>query len=163
MKELLRLRAAGQLDEAQMYWFRKRKAPEELYDLTVDPHELNNLADEPAYRGDLIRLRSALERWLEEVGDQPLRSEKELVWSMWPEGVQPVTEPPKIFKRGNSIHLTCATEGASIAYQINGKGYTRDHWFLYSKPIEANRGDEMKATAIRIGFKQSEIVSWKIE
>ncbi len=161
MRELLRLRDAGQLNQAQMYWFRKRKAPEELYDLTEDPHELNNLADDPAYREDLIRLRSALDRWLDEVGDQPLRSEKELVWSMWPGGVQPVTEPPKIFKQGNSIHLTCATAGASIAYQINGKGYTKDHWFLYSKPFEAKRGDEVSARAIRIGYQQSEIVFWK--
>lgn len=161
MRDLLRLRDEGQLNPQQMYWFRKTKSPEEFYDLTIDPYELNNVADDPAYRDDLIRLRRVLDEWLEEVGDQPLRSEKELVWSMWPNGVQPVTEPPKIFRHADSISLTCDTPGASIAFQINGKGYTKDHWFLYSRPFEAKLGDEVKATAIRIGYRQSEIVVWK--
>ncbi len=161
MRELLRLRDAGQLNQAQMYWFRKTKSPEELYDLTTDPDELHNLADDPAYRDDLIRLRSTLEQWLDEVGDQPLRSEKELVWSMWPGGVQPITETPKIFIQGDSIEITCATPGASIAYQINGKGYTRDHWFLYTKPLKIKPSDEITVRAIRIGYQPSEIVSWK--
>lgn len=161
MRELLRLRDAGQLNQAQSYWFRKTKAPEELYDLTTDPYELNNLADEPGYQAELIRLRTIHEQWLAEIGDDPLRSEKELVWSKWPGGVQPITEPPQIFKRDNLIHIACATKGASIAYQVNGKGYRNDHWFLYSRPFTANAGDEISATAIRIGYRQSAKVFWK--
>ncbi len=160
MQELLRWRDAGKLNQAQMYWFRKTKSPEELYDLAQDPYELQNVADDPAYREDLIRLRKVHEQWLTEVRDNPLPSEKELVWSMWPGGVQPVTAPPKIFKPGDSVQITCATEGASIAYQINGKGYSKDHWFLYTKPFKTEPGNKITATAIRIGYKQSEFVSW---
>ena len=90
-----------------------------------------------------------------------MRSEKELFWSMWQDGVQPATEAPKIFRTGDSVKMTCATEGASIAYQINGKGYAKDHWYLYTKPFKTESGNEITATAIRIGYKQSEFVSWK--
>lgn len=161
MKELLHLRDEGKLNKAQMYWFRKTKSPEELYDLSKDPYELNNVADDLVYREELIRLRKVHENWLEEIGDDPLRSEKELVWSMWPGGIQPKTEAPKIFRTDDSIKTTCATEGASIAYQINGKGYSKDHWFLYMEPFKTEADNEITATAIRIGYKQSEIVSWK--
>ena len=161
MQELLRLRDEGKLNKEQMYWFRKTKSPEELYDLLNDPYELNNVADDLAYREELIRLRKVHEEWIEEIGDDPLRSEKELFWSMWQDGVQPATEAPKIFRTGDSVKMTCATEGASIAYQINGKGYAKDHWYLYTKPFKTESGNEITATAIRIGYKQSEFVSWK--
>ena len=34
---------------------------EELYDLTADPYELENKADDPAYARDLVALRKTLD------------------------------------------------------------------------------------------------------
>lgn len=163
MQELLRMRDNGQLNEDQLYWFRERKAPEELYDLANDPYELDNLAGNPDFRQHLLRLRSVHQKWLADIGDHPLQSEKEKVWSMWPGGVQPKTDKPQIHPKGQIIQLFCPTEGALIAYQINGKGYRKDHWFLYRCPFGVDRGDEITATAIRIGYRQSETVSWIYE
>ena len=42
---------------------------EELYDLKVDPFELNNLADEPGHAGILAEHRKMLETWIEESND----------------------------------------------------------------------------------------------
>ncbi len=42
---------------------------EELYDLRSDPHEMNNLAADPAFAGKLAELRGSLDRWIEETGD----------------------------------------------------------------------------------------------
>lgn len=163
MQELLRLRDEGKLNHEQMVWFRQTKAPEELYDLLTDPYELNNIADAPAYRQELVRLRKVHENWLEEVGDQPLRGEKELVWSMWPGGMQPKTAQPECVRNGSSVEMTSATPGASIAYQLNGKAYDRDQWLLYTKPVIIKPGDKITATAIRIGFRQSETVAFLFE
>ena len=47
--------------------------PGELYDLTVDPYELENVIDDPAYAGDLRRMQQRLEAWMVETEDPALR------------------------------------------------------------------------------------------
>lgn len=44
-------------------------APEELYDLSRDPYEFENLASQPVHRETLIRLRTALQVWRETTQD----------------------------------------------------------------------------------------------
>lgn len=51
---------AGRLDEAQSAFF-ETKPVEELYDLTTDPDEVDNLAARPEYRPVVARMRRALE------------------------------------------------------------------------------------------------------
>jgi len=46
-----------------------RRPAEELYDITEDPAQLNNLADDPAYQDVKKRLRRALDRWRRSEGD----------------------------------------------------------------------------------------------
>jgi N-sulfoglucosamine sulfohydrolase len=45
------------------------RVPEELYDLQNDPDALNNLIDNPDYRTDLTRLRTALGDWMQRTKD----------------------------------------------------------------------------------------------
>jgi hypothetical protein len=67
---LKRLRDAGELTEYQReHWFGERPR-DELYDLANDPHEVNNLADDPAYAEELKRHREILETWMKETDDQ---------------------------------------------------------------------------------------------
>jgi len=158
MKELLRMRDEGLLNEDQMYWFRKSKAPEELYDLKKDPYELHNLAGNPAYESELLRLRKVHFDWMKEFGDPGPVSEKDLVYGLWPDGIQPETENPEIRKQDGMLVISCSTPGASIALQINGKGLNERHHFLYFEPIMLNPGDRVSARAYRVGYKPSEIV-----
>ena len=51
---------------------------EELYDLKADPHELKNLAADPAQAGRLKELRADLDRWMREQGDRGLETERSL-------------------------------------------------------------------------------------
>ncbi len=162
MQELLRFKEEDRLNQDQSYWFRETKAPEELYKLDEDPYELHNLAEDPRYEDDLIRLRKVHEAWLKDVGDNPHQTEKELVWSMWPDGMQPVTKNPEIVSKGKMIKITCPTHGASIAYQINGKGLKNGHWFLYTQAFEVRPGDRITAVAHRIGYKSSKKISYQL-
>ena len=41
----------------------------ELYDLENDPHEINNLADDPKYAEETSGLLAEINRWREEVND----------------------------------------------------------------------------------------------
>ncbi|MEM7697024.1 MAG: sulfatase-like hydrolase/transferase [Verrucomicrobiota bacterium] len=55
-----------------------RKPAEELYDLENDPHEINNLINDPAASEKLVELRSALMDWQLSVGDIGLIPESEI-------------------------------------------------------------------------------------
>ncbi len=44
--------------------------PEELYDLDQDPYEIHNLVTSPKHQKVLERLRSVLNKWIEECDDQ---------------------------------------------------------------------------------------------
>jgi len=55
--------------------YRERPA-EELYDLTKDPSELNNLADDPEYRRIKKSLGKVLDAWIAEQGDKGIEAEK---------------------------------------------------------------------------------------
>ena len=64
------LNAQGKLTPPQAALCAPTMPEEELYDLEADPHEIRNLAKEPEHQATLKRLRGALEKWIEETGDQ---------------------------------------------------------------------------------------------
>lgn len=60
--------------ESKSLWLQngwaKRPVPEEsLFDLVFDPHETNNLVNDPAHRPIVQELQSRLERWMRETND----------------------------------------------------------------------------------------------
>jgi N-sulfoglucosamine sulfohydrolase len=68
----LRARAkAGRLTAAQRRLFEVPRARLELYDLTQDPWELRNVADEPGYAKQVRALAGVLQEWMEQSGDFP--------------------------------------------------------------------------------------------
>lgn len=68
---LRELRDAGKLGFIQASYFdASQRSEEELYDLRLDPHQINNLAGEPGQAGELARHRLLLEQWEVESGDQ---------------------------------------------------------------------------------------------
>src|SRR5690606_30339673 len=110
----LRLHAEGRLDAVQARFFQETKPEEELYDLAADPHEIHNLADDPAYAEKLAELRSENDRWLRAIDDKGMISETDYVASIWPDGIQPETAAPLAEREGRRVTLRSQTEGASI-------------------------------------------------
>lgn len=60
----------GKLNEVQAFMWSETRLPEEFYDLENDPHEINNLVDDPAFADELARHRQILETWIKETDDQ---------------------------------------------------------------------------------------------
>ncbi len=85
MKEL---HDTGQLTDAQDAWFSNAKPAEELYDLNADPHELLNLANDPAHEKDLSRLQNALDAWLEETETSSLKADVAAEYDLALKGTQ---------------------------------------------------------------------------
>ena len=67
---ILALREAGELTEAQAFIFEAPRPEEELYDLSNDPHELNNLATDPDYAEQLEIMRQRMQGFREATGDR---------------------------------------------------------------------------------------------
>jgi arylsulfatase A-like enzyme len=66
------LAAQGKLTPVQAVLAAPDMPVEELYDLAQDPYEIHNLADSsvPDHQAVKVRLKAALERWIEESNDQ---------------------------------------------------------------------------------------------
>jgi len=161
MQELLRLRDEDALTDEQARWFRPGKPDEELYDVENDPHELNNLAGDPAFADKLTELSEAMDTWLTGFDDTGLIAETELIERIWLDGDQPVTENPEISRSSSETYtLSCATEGAAIAYKLVSPDDNEDEigWEIYTEPLHVEEGMKLKAVAHRIGFLRSEVV-----
>ncbi len=77
-QELNRLKREGALPEGAAWMTGDRKPAEELYDTEADPHELANLAGDPAHAETLARLRAAQDQWMADSRDLGLLPEAEL-------------------------------------------------------------------------------------
>jgi uncharacterized sulfatase len=78
MQAWRRLAAEGKLAGPAALWMRPTKPFEELYDTAEDPHEIRNLADSPAHRETLERLRQLHREWYRETRDLGLMPEAEV-------------------------------------------------------------------------------------
>ena len=162
MQEMRLLNKTGELKGPQKLFFLPEKPKEELYDITQDPHEINNLAGRRECRPVLKRMRKALKKWMDEIDDLAFVPEDELNERVRPGGVWSVTESPRIvpaggtFEKPVSVEISCPTEGASIAYTTDTG--EKPHWLLYSHPFRLENSARLRAVACRLGYKDSEIV-----
>ena len=69
---------AGKLNDKQSQFFRPRPA-EQLFDLSVDPHEVNDLSGEPQFKKNLLELRSKLKHQLVKMNDLSLYPESYMI------------------------------------------------------------------------------------
>jgi len=156
MKELLRLDANDQLEGIPAQWFSKTRPEVEFYDTWTDPHEVNNLANDPAYANKMTEMRLALNTWEKEYGDMGGIPEPELIRQIWPpEGIQPKTAACEYSIRDeNEIEIACQTQGASIAYRFISEDNV-PNWSVYTRPIK--KQDKMlEVLAHRIGYLPSD-------
>ncbi|TAF97522.1 MAG: DUF229 domain-containing protein [Runella slithyformis] len=157
MRDILRLKEAGKLNEVQMQWFLPTKPQEALFDTQTDPHQLVNLIDNPKYNNELARFRKVFQSWQKSVMDYGAIPEKELVAQMWNGDKQPpITAQPTVTIQGTYAAINCATAGASVVYKIllpNTPDPKR--WEVYTQPVLLKNGAHIKTIAQRIGYKPS--------
>jgi len=169
MQEWLRLQAERKLTGPAALWMRTRRPPEELYDTTVDPHQIHDLSADPAHRATLTRMRGAVTEWMARIGDQGLINEPEMIQRMWPGGVQPETAQPYIVPRRETdapsrpasmkiagpteIVIYVPTQGASVGYTTEDGPSPKSR--LYTGPILVEAPMTLRAKAIRYGYKES--------
>ena len=157
MRELWRLHETGALEGAQRTWFEPRPG-EELYDTRADPHEIQNLVDDPSRADVLARLRLALDDWQARVPDLGALPEAELAERSWPGGEQPVTAVPTFSSDGQRVSIDCPTRGASLEFR-----WDDEPWRIYTVPLAVRPRQSLEARAVRYGFELSAVASWSAE
>jgi uncharacterized sulfatase len=167
LQEWRRLFEAGQLRGPQLLFFAPRKPAEELYDTDIDPHEVTNLADDPAQRARLEAMRAELDRWMKETGDLGLVPEVELKARMRPTGswstaAAPLMTPAgRSFARSIKVRLSCATEGGTVVFSTQPG--SAPAWKLYTGPIALNASTLLRTKCGRLGFRDSDEVQARFE
>lgn len=171
-KEMLRLDAEGKLTGPQKSWFSYTRPPEELYDVKTDPFQIKNIANDPSYKEVITIMRKRQKEWTLETGDMGHQNEPEMIFRMWPGGIQPVTDVPyfivnapedpasKNLRTGGeysspmTLGFYCPTHGSSIVYTFEEK--KNPHWLLYSGPLHLKPGTyNIRLKAVRYGYKDS--------
>ncbi len=84
-QEWRRLFREGKLDDRQSQFF-ERRAPEQLFDVVADPHEVGNLAGDPKYAPVLEDLRERLRQRVKGINDLSFYPESYLVEHALPDG-----------------------------------------------------------------------------
>lgn len=69
-RAMMELEQAGKLPSDQRGCFIAPRPAEELYDVTADPHQLNNLATDPAHAATLKQLQAVLAEWVKATDDR---------------------------------------------------------------------------------------------
>lgn len=156
MQQMHRMREAGALNDEQMRWF-EAPGEERLFDLQVDPFELDDVAADPAYGAVLGRMRQAYADWADAVPDWSEEAEAAMVARLQSQGEAQVTTPPKLALIDGEVQLQATTPGASLGYRVNG-----GTWQLYTAPFTAPAGAEVQAKAVRYGWQESDAVSLEI-
>jgi len=80
VQAMRRLHLEGKLNRDQVLIMAETRPREELYDLKADPHELRNLAADPALVATLARHRKALDDWMARTDDRGRTPEPEEVY-----------------------------------------------------------------------------------
>jgi arylsulfatase A-like enzyme len=78
MREIRRIEASGEVPEHVALFTAATKPVEEFYDLENDPHEINNLAEDPKYADQITEMRQVLADWQASIGDIGLLPESEI-------------------------------------------------------------------------------------
>jgi arylsulfatase A-like enzyme len=152
VREMRALFDAGKLNTVQRQWY-EPPGEERLFDLQLDPFEINDVSRDPQYQGELPRMRAALDAWLAQVGDWSEEPESAMVARFEPNGERQVTPAPTLSVRESLLVITPAASGHSLEYRIDD-----GDWQLYTGPVSVESENIIEARAVRYGWEESEIV-----
>jgi len=153
--------------------YHKRPA-EELYDLTADPHELKNLADDKTHADRLKALRADLDAWMKEQGDEGLKTERALAD---PRDKKETREPPPLLNLPDAgtdpkaidyaklpvlkgTHAVINATEEKLKFQLHSYLVYHDnrYWCMWSQgpPVEDEPSQQIRYSTSADGIKWSE-------
>ena len=99
-------------------------------------------------------MKTALNNWRDSLGDFSKITELQMAKQYWPNGEQPITQPPKISTNQSGLAtIAPAAKYDSMGYRINGGA-----WMIYKAPVSAPKGEVLEAKAVRYGWAEGTLI-----
>lgn len=154
MRNMYELYQKGELNDIQRIWFEPPYEEEQLYDCVADPHNVNNLAQNPKYRKVLRKMRKMYEKeWIEEYNKEWVSyKEEDFIKVMHPTGVKPQCPTPEITMQDGAYQIANLQNAYSVVYKEKGSKM----WNFYTDKVTLEAGMEVKFC--RIGYVDSDSV-----
>jgi arylsulfatase A-like enzyme len=166
-QNLYQLYNEGKLSERHREIYFGERPAEELYDVSVDPHMMVNLAQNPKFAEELVRHRSIMDNWLAAgdrgEGEEPIAALKANGEGMkWGEGVNVEYEAYRLDKDGDglsdkweSLNGRDPVDG-QLYFDFSCGGWQTEGWF--SKDIRSNLAGYLGTLEFCLGSKSGSIL-----
>ncbi|HJN89118.1 MAG TPA: sulfatase-like hydrolase/transferase [Verrucomicrobiota bacterium] len=138
---------AKQLNATQQQFFERRPA-EQLFDLTTDPHEVNNLAVDPKHAARLAKLRTRLKAKVKSINDLSFYPENRMVADALDDGVafgrEHAQQISRLAELADLAVVSFAEARRKLSQALRSKGNLRRYWAL---TVCASFGEQAKPLA----------------
>ena len=139
---------AERLNPVQRQFF-ERRSVEQLFNLEKDPHEVTNLAADPAQSKRLAEMRGLLKNKMKSINDLSFYPENRMVTTALNDGVAFGREHSKQISRlsdlADTALLPFSEVQQALASSLQSKGALRRYWAL---KVCSNFGEKAKSLAI---------------
>ena len=139
---------AERLNPVQQQFF-ERRSVEQLFNLEKDPHEVTNLAADPAQSKRLAEMRELLKNKMKSINDLSFYPENRMVTTALNDGVAFGREHSKQISRLSDLADTALRPFSEVkqalASSLQSKGALRRYWAL---KVCSNFGEKAKSLAI---------------
>lgn len=161
MRDVHALRGSGHATADQWQLVDPTKPDEEFYDLVADPHEVENLIDDPAQRARIDAMRIELDAWMDRTRDLGLIEDesamvRDRLWNGASRKPRTAAAIPSVEtgSDGRVVTVTCPTPGATLGHRREGE----TAWIPVTGPIPIDdAGEIIELLAHRIGFEPRRI------
>ena len=133
LEEWSELYREGELDATRAQYFEAR-APEALFNLETDPHELTNLAEDPQYANVLADMRARLQAKVKSLPDLSFYPESYLIEAAWENptafGQAHASEIADLVDIAELNLLTFSEAESQVAQALNSSNPWHRYWAL---------------------------------
>ena len=149
MKLLDSLYLIGALNHCFNEWYKPSKVEFELYNVTDDPFELDNIIENSKYADVFVELKDELMDWLK-ASDFGNLTEKEMVDLMFPNGIKPSQlTTPSIHQHQNGISIDPFEDNVSVGWRNQGE----KSWQIYLPNEIVNPNKSYEVVLFKPGYE----------
>ncbi|PWJ37928.1 sulfatase family protein [Sediminitomix flava] len=159
-REWRALAKKGKLNDEQLAFYHKR-LPEQLFDLENDPHEVNNLALDPAYASVLLEMRKLMHDRVSDMPDLSFYPESFLLKGITTDGVsfgqEHKTEIRKLIDIADLQLQSFAMVKKKIGKALNSKNNFERYWALINCSVFGEEANQFYSQAEEMAKNDTDI------